>query len=86
MRVSSTQAANTRPHLDGHELNGCVALLLDAGQHVVTELCVRADALVLARHADVGLVDAQALGAAGALVAPAATHARAYSHKVHYKE
>ena len=42
---------------DRHELHRVVSGLLDARQHLVAELHVRMDPLLLASHADVGLVD-----------------------------
>lgn len=72
--LNSLQSNPTTPahtDLDGHELNGSVPLCLDTRQHVVTELRVCADALILTTHAHMRLVDAQAGGATGSLVAPA---------------
>ncbi len=45
--------------LDGHDLNGVVAVLLDARQHVLGKLLVGAYLLSILSHADVALVDEQ---------------------------
>ena len=45
--------------LNGHDLDGIVASLGHAGQHVVLELCVAAHFLSILSHTDVALVDEQ---------------------------
>ncbi len=45
--------------LDGHHLNGVVAVLDDAWQHVVLEFGVGAHLLGILRHTDVALIDEQ---------------------------
>ena len=40
----------------GHQLHGVIARLSDAGQHLIAKLNVRADLLLLLRHADVRLI------------------------------
>ena len=50
------------------DVHGVVAVLFDAGQHVLDEVVIGADLPVLARHADVALVDQHRRGAgSGAL-------------------
>ena len=46
--------------LDCHDLDGVVAELADAGQHLVLEFKVGVDLGLVAAHAHVALVDAQA--------------------------
>ncbi len=48
--------------LHGHELDGVVAVLGYARQHVAAELVVCPDALLVLGHSDVGLVDEQGIG------------------------
>ena len=48
--------------LDGHELDGVVAVFGDAGKDVESEFLECADALLILGHADVGLVDEERLG------------------------
>ena len=50
--------------LQGHDLDGVVAQLADAGQHGHAEVQVAVHARLLAGHADVALVDAQCPGPA----------------------
>mmetsp|Transcript_38602 Transcript_38602/g.114640 ORF Transcript_38602/g.114640 Transcript_38602/m.114640 type:complete len:500 (+) Transcript_38602:1140-2639(+) len=54
------ERAVVRVLLDCHDLDGVVAELADARQHVPAELKVRVDLGLGARHADVALVDAHA--------------------------
>ena len=53
------EAAVVRVLLDGHDLDGIVAVLLDAGQDIVLELRVGADLLRIAAHADMAFVNEQ---------------------------
>ena len=45
--------------LDGHDLDGVVAILGDAGQHLLAKLAVGAHLLLARAHSDVALVDHQ---------------------------
>ena len=53
---------------DGHELNGVVSQVLDAGKHVLCELFISSHLALRGGNADVGLVDPKALGLRGPLV------------------
>jgi hypothetical protein len=51
--------------LDGHDLDGVIAELADAREHVLFELEVRVDLRLCGGHAHVALVDAQGVGPVG---------------------
>ena len=53
------EAAIIRMFLDGHHLNGVVAVPLDPRQDVFCELFVGADLFGVARHADMALINEQ---------------------------
>ena len=55
---------------DGHELDGIVPQILHVGQHVVGKLPIGGDAVILAGHADMGLIDQRRLVAAEIPVRP----------------
>ncbi len=56
---------------DSHQLNGIVAVGLDAGEHLLPELIVGMDAFFFTSHAHVGFVDQRGfLGAAEGGVLP----------------
>ena len=56
--------------LNGHNLNAVIAVLDNAGQHILTELTIAAHLLGILPHADVAFVDEQrcALGLEGSLL------------------
>mmetsp|Transcript_34329 Transcript_34329/g.87789 ORF Transcript_34329/g.87789 Transcript_34329/m.87789 type:complete len:515 (+) Transcript_34329:637-2181(+) len=53
------KGAVVRVLLDGHNLDGVVAIVADARQHILLEVGIRVDDGLLVGHTDVALVDAQ---------------------------